>query len=86
MPLALAAARDSVIASAAVKYDSSDHFHIAMMKQIFDVLTGRSFADGDSWETIGFQRAESFETDLRGSGLLGPLCTRYMLEHFQSVG
>lgn len=73
MPLALAAERDALAAAAGVPYDPSNPAHTALMRAVYVRLTGRGFTPGD-WEAVGFQRADSFESDLRAVGLLGPLC------------
>ena len=43
------------------------------------------YPPGSGWEAIGFQRAASYHTDLRATGMLGPLATLYLVERYPAL-
>jgi hypothetical protein len=42
-------------------------------------------SSSSSWEAIGFQRPDAFDSDLRGVGLLGPLAALYLAQTYPAV-
>lgn len=44
-----------------------------------------STCSSSSWEAIGFQRPDAFDSDLRGVGLVGPLAALYLAQTYPTV-
>lgn len=71
--------RDDLISLSQMKLDWNDVTHLSVMEALYQSVTHGVFkgfpenaAPGPKWEVIGFQGVDP-STDLRGSGLLGPL-------------
>ena len=82
LPPLLIPSRAGVFCLAKTAYDGdSEGLHGDLMAALYFRLTGDSFKAGRSnWQTIGFQREGSFDTDLRGAGMLGPLQMLWLVE------
>lgn len=83
---ALCNERDRIFCCARAPFDSANSLHIRLLESLYDGISGSTPSGGISdWRVVGFQRAETFETDLRGGGMLGPLNMLWLIEQCPSV-
>lgn len=82
----LAKERDGFFCIAATQCDYTQPEHERIFQTIYRQLTGDTLTCprlGSHWELIGFQGKDP-ATDLRGTGMLGPLQLLYMLKYYRS--